>query len=99
MNPSDRAISTAKWYCTNGMIMTVLANVVKNQHVMLIVVICALLQFGMCAFEIAIARRYQRIEKVEREEARKRVKKLLKDLDDVTNEFEKKLNEAQKKTK
>ena len=96
MNLSERAVMNAKWYCTNGMILTVLANVVENQTVSLFTAVCALLQYVMVAFELGSYQRYRRIEKVEQEEARKRVKKLLKDIQNVNAELDEALK---KKTK
>lgn len=108
MKSSEKAIMNAKWYCTNGMILTVLANVVENQTVSLFVSICALLQFIMVAFELGCYRRYQRIEEIEHKEYRKRLKKIIADIDDIIakwgeqfeeEKIEKKTTKSKSKTK
>jgi len=100
MKPSEKAIMNAKWYCTNGMILTVLANVVENQSISLFITICALLQFIISAFELGNYRRYQRIEEIEHKEFRKRLKKIIADTDDIIAKWEKQIEEEkiEKKT-
>lgn len=96
MKSSERALMNAKWYCTNGMILTVLANVVENQSISLFTSICALLQFLMIAIELGNYRRYQRIEEIEHKEYRKRLKKIIADTDDIIAKWEKQIEEEQK---
>lgn len=100
MKSSEKAIMNAKWYCTNGMILTVLANVVENQTVSLFVSICALLQFVVVAFELGSYQRYRRIEEIEHKEYRKRLKKIIADTDDILAKWEKQFEEQkiEKKT-
>lgn len=100
MKSSERAIMNAKWYCTNGMILTVLANVVENQSISLFITICALLQFIISAFELGNFKRYQRIEELERKEYRKRLKKIIADADDILAKWGKQFEEEkiEKKT-
>lgn len=108
MKSSEKAIMNAKWYCTNGMILTVLANVVENQTVSLFASICALLQFVVVAFELGIYRRYKRIEEIEHKEYHKRLKKIIADIDDIIakwgeqfeeEKIEKKTTKSKSKTK
>ena len=96
MKSSERAFMNAKWYCTNGMILTVLANVVENQSISLFITICALLQFLMIAIELGNYRRYQRIEEIEHKEYHKRLKKIIADTDDIIAKWEKQIEEEQK---
>ena len=100
MKPSEKALMNAKWYCTNGMILTVLANVVENQSISLFTSICALLQFLMIAIELGNYRRYIRIEEIEHKEYRKRLKKIIADIDDIIAKGEKQFEEekTEKKT-
>lgn len=99
MKSSEKAIMNAKWYCTNGMILTVLANVVENQSISLFITICALLQFVVSAFELGNFKRYIRIEEIEHKEYHKRLKKIIADTDDIIAKWEKQIEEEQKTEK
>lgn len=102
MKPSDKAIMNAKWYCTNGMMLTILANVVENKNLSFIILICAVIMYAWIIVEIGNYRRCIRIEEVERRETRKRIKKLLKETDDIISKWgaeQDKANKITKKTK
>lgn len=99
MKASDRAITNAKWYCTNGMILTVLSNVVENQSISLFTAICALLQFLMVAFEIGNYKRFKAIEEYENKEFKKRINKLVEEIEGVNSEFDKIINKSKNSKK
>lgn len=91
MKPSERNVMNAKWYCTNGLILTVLANIIEPRWLSLIVFASAVVQYVWVLVEINNARRNACIEEHERKEMHKRIKKLLNEIDDLNDEFKKEM--------
>lgn len=96
MKPSERNMMNAKWYCTNGLILTTMANVIQTQWLSLVIFACAVVQYAMIAIELGNFQRNVRAEELERREMKKRLTKIIKDTDNIISEWEDQLNEKKK---
>lgn len=99
MKRSDKCVTSAKWFITWGMAMTILANVVANEKVGLFVIICALLEFLMACVEMWCAQRYKVIEAHEEKEIRKRIKTLINEINETNKMFEEEMHKKKKSSK
>lgn len=99
MKQSDKCATNAKWFMTWGLAMTILANVVTNEKIALIVLICALFEYVMVGVEMWCAQRHKVIEAHEEKEIRKRIKTLINEINETNKMFEEEMRKKKKSGK